>query len=140
MANVQSRGPTLGEARLVLGEAFAATNINELVLVKTADGKAYKMTSARKSTGGYRVAGIWGSGDTSFAEGDSITLKKGEYLLKNSGSNALTDAHIGTVCYAEDGETVCSTGATIRAGTVMEVVSEGVWVKVGIDEQIAVSS
>jgi hypothetical protein len=130
----------LGEARGALGEAFASTNINELVLVKPADGELYKMTSARKSTSGFRVAGIWASGETTLTEGSYITVIKQEALLKNSGSNALTNAHIGTVCYAEDGETVCSTGATIRAGTVMEVTADGVWVKVGIDEQITVSS
>lgn len=54
--------------------------------------------------------------------------------LTNSGSNALTDAHIGRACFVEDDETVASDPGTnaVVAGLVAKVDTDGVWVFVGV--------
>lgn len=57
----------------------------------------------------------------------------GIFLLDNSSVYPVTQAYIGAKCYVEDEHTVSiSTGAnTVVAGTVVDVVTEGVWVHVG---------
>lgn len=64
----------------------------------------------------------------------SSSVVKGCFLVKNSSSNAVTDAHIGRACYIEDNETVASDDGTnvVVAGIVEDVTSDGVWVWVGL--------
>jgi hypothetical protein len=54
-------------------------------------------------------------------------------LLGNSAANAVTKAHVGKPCYVEDDQTVASAPGTngIKAGEVIEVDDDGVWVEVG---------
>ena len=54
--------------------------------------------------------------------------------LTNSGSNAVTDAHIGRACFVEDDETVASDPGTnsVVAGIVAKVDDDGVWVFAGV--------
>lgn len=66
---------------------------------------------------------------------------KGCFLVKNSATNAVTNAHIGRACFIEDNETVSSSGGTnfVVAGIVEEVTSAGVWVWVGLPHNARVS-
>lgn len=61
-------------------------------------------------------------------------VEVGCFKLSNSGTNALTDAHIGRVCYVEDNQTVSSDPGTnaVIAGIVAKVDTNGVWVFVGV--------
>lgn len=63
-------------------------------------------------------------------------VERGCYLLKNSaGGDAITDADIGKAAYVVDDETVAKTSNTNvrpRAGTIVDVESAGVWVRVGV--------
>lgn len=71
----------------------------------------------------------------------SSSVVKGCFLVKNSGTNAVTDAHIGRACYIEDNETVASDDGTnvVVAGIVEDVTSDGVWVWVGLPYHSGVS-
>jgi hypothetical protein len=121
-------------ARLELGEALAATDVNMMIILKVGDSEAYKGVVGS----GNRVIGINCNGETDTAEGDMITVSQGEFLLANSTQSALTAAHIGTVCHLEDAYTVALAATnSVVAGTVKEVVAEGVWVHVGVGEGVA---
>ena len=60
----------------------------------------------------------------------SLNVKVGTFLFHNSGTDAVTAAGKGAVCFVEDDNTVSATGGNhqIRAGRVVDVVSAGVWV------------
>ena len=88
------------------------------------------------NTAGEIVVGI-GAEEVDNSDGSAGDLdclaSRGIYLLTNSGTNALTRAHIGQPCYVEDNVTVASkASAGIVAGIVEDVTSEGVWVNVGV--------
>jgi len=58
-----------------------------------------------------------------------INVKRGVFRFGNSGTNALTKAHIGTIAYLEDDQTVASsTNQSIKAGLVVGVETGGVWI------------
>jgi hypothetical protein len=63
---------------------------------------------------------------------ETIIVRRGLAKLANSGSAAVTRAHIGAACYAEDDQTVTSsaTGKSV-AGIVVDVESDGVWLDIG---------
>jgi hypothetical protein len=54
----------------------------------------------------------------------------GIFLWENDESNPVTDAHVGSICYVKDNQTVQSAAGTygIVAGVVTQVDSGGVWV------------
>lgn len=64
------------------------------------------------------------------ADGESVLVEQGVFRYANSGSNALSRADIGSVCYVEDDQTVGSSGGVndIPAGLVYDVDADGVWV------------
>lgn len=59
--------------------------------------------------------------------------RKKAFKYKNSGTNAVAVAHIGTNIYVKDSETVSSAGGTnnIVAGKCLGVDADGVWVEIG---------
>lgn len=61
-------------------------------------------------------------------------VERGLFKVANSGTNAVTDAHIGLACFIEDNETVASAAGTnaVVAGIVDKVDADGVWVWVGL--------
>jgi len=78
-----------------------------------------------------------------FAEVDNSTGSAGDlnglvevgiFKLANSGTNAITDAHIGQFCFVEDNSIVASTGGSygVVAGIVKKVDTDGVWVEMGL--------
>ena len=61
----------------------------------------------------------------------TIKVKRGVFKFKNSGTDALTRSEIFTDCYIEDDETVCKTvTGKSKAGTVIDIDSDGVWVEI----------
>ena len=72
--------------------------------------------------------------NTDGSDGDlsALVRRKKAFKFKNSGSNAVTVAHIGTDIYVEDSETVSSSGGTnnIVAGKCLGIESDGVWVEI----------
>lgn len=87
-------------------------------------------------TAGMKVVGLgFAEVDNSAgAAGDmDCVAERGIFLLVNSGTNALTRAHIGQPCYVEDNITVASKSTNgVVAGVVEDVTSAGVWVNVGV--------
>lgn len=60
----------------------------------------------------------------------NITVEPGVFQYTNSGTNAVTIAHIGQLCWVEDDTIVASVAGTdaIPAGRVLGVDGNGVWV------------
>lgn len=62
----------------------------------------------------------------------SVTVGRGVYKWKNSGSDPVTQASLGKACYIVDDETVAATNGTntrSAAGIVVGLDSDGVWVE-----------
>lgn len=59
-----------------------------------------------------------------------VATKLGVFLLNNSATDALDANDKGKLCFVEDDNTVCEAGGThkVKAGRVLDVVSDGVWV------------
>ncbi|MBA1445870.1 MAG: hypothetical protein M3H12_18775 [Chromatiales bacterium] len=72
--------------------------------------------------------------NTGGADGEkTVRVRRGRaFKFENSGTNPLTQAHVGRSCYVEDDQTVSSnaTGTSV-AGEVLGVESDGVWVFIG---------
>lgn len=85
------------------------------------------------------VAKIDGSSDRSINSGadgaKKVVVDQGVFPFANSAdADAITQAHAGRDCYIVDDQTVALTdggGTRSRAGTIMWVDSDGVWVQVG---------
>lgn len=63
----------------------------------------------------------------------SVKVKRGVFLFKNSGADAITAADTLADCFVVDDETVAKTNGTntrSKAGKVLEVEANGVWVEI----------
>ena len=109
--------------------ATAITEKGIMIAVNTTGSPvlAYKAADAANR----RVVGI--NGDTAAVSGTDFVAYSGIFLLDNSSVYPVTQAYIGAKCYVEDEQTVSTSGGsnTVVAGTVVDVVSAGVWVHVG---------
>ncbi|WP_397379696.1 hypothetical protein [Prosthecobacter sp.] len=120
--------------------AASLTAVKLLAGVLWARTAAGYITHATDATG-LKVVGI-GAEETDNTDGASGALdcvvETGIFKLANSGSNAVTDAHIGLACFVEDNQTVASVAGTysVVAGSVVKVDSDGVWVAVGAENVI----
>jgi len=121
MADFQEE--VIASVRRVSGEAIDEKSI--LLAIKTTDGLLYKAADTANMV-------VVGRNDEVVAISKGITAIPGKFLVTNSTAYPVTYAHIGSVCYIEDETTVAaSSDQSISAGTVIDVVSEGVWVAVG---------
>jgi len=114
--------PVAASVKTLIGAIAALDGSHNLVLATDAASR--------------RVVGVFAEeqDNTSGSAGDlRCDVETGCILLANSGTNAVTDAHIGRVCYVEDNETVASTAGTnsVVAGIVAKVETAGVWVHMG---------
>ena len=94
--------PVAASTKTLIGAFAALDGSNNLVNATDA--------SAR------RVIGLHSqeTDNSSGSAGDlSSTVDKGLFLVANSGTNAVTDAHIGRVAFIEDNNTVASSGGNI---------------------------
>lgn len=115
--------PVAASTKTLIGAFAALDGSNNLVNATDA--------SARRVIGLHAAE----TDNSSGSAGDlSSAVAKGCFLVKNSGTNALTDAHIGRAAFIEDNETVASSGGTnfVVAGIVEDVTSDGVWLWVGL--------
>jgi NDP-sugar pyrophosphorylase family protein len=113
-----------GSCRVTLGANVTEKGI--MIAIGTADSKAYAAADAATR----RVVGI---NQEVGSTNDKIVCTSGIYLFDNSAVYPVTQAYIGAKCYVEDSKTVStSTGSnTVVAGTVVDVVSAGVYVRIG---------
>ena len=104
-----------------------------LIMVKTSDGLGYKATD---SSG----AGVVGVAREAVAASATFVAAKGVFGFTNSTGGAITANDIGKICYVESttGYTVALSGTScaMKAGTVVDVDSNYVWVDVGVDSAI----
>lgn len=123
MADFQEEA--FSSTRRVSAEAIDEKSI--LLAIKTTDGLMYKAADVANMV-------VVGRNDEVVAISKAITATAGKFLVDNSSTYPVTFAHIGSDCYIEDETTVASTGGSnsIVAGKVIDVVSAGVWVAVGI--------
>lgn len=70
--------------------------------------------------------------NTGGSDGDkTVTVEKGCFKFKNSGTDPITQADLFNDCYIEDDETVSKTNNTntrIKAGQIVRVESDGIFV------------
>ena len=112
-------------ARLECGEDIDEKGIMIAIVSTATDGECYKADTTANSV----VVGVnQGVGD----EGDYIVVESGIFLFDN-GTTACDQNDIGATAYVEDEHTVASDNTdSIIAGTIVDVVSAGVWVKIGV--------
>ena len=75
------------------------------------------------------------------SDGDEhVLVRRGKvFKLKNSTTNAVDAADVGTLVFVEDDETVADAPGTngVVAGRCVEVAADGVWVEIPAQPQIA---
>lgn len=120
--------------RNLLVAAVAAASVIHAgaIVVANASGFAAKGTTATGLT--YLGRADQAIDNSTGADGDvSIQVRRHQaFLWANSGTNAVTQASLGKLCYIEDDETVAATdgsGTRSPAGVVVDVNSQGVWVE-----------
>tara|TARA_R110002049_G_scaffold30388_10_gene104235 strand:- start:125 stop:502 length:378 start_codon:yes stop_codon:yes gene_type:complete len=111
----------------------AATTVHQGSLVVLDAGFA---APGRTATG-LIAAGRAEHSATAVAAGDAmIEVRRGTFKFANSAdADEITQADAGADCYVVDDQTMAKTDATetrSRAGRVMAVEADGVWVQVGI--------
>lgn len=100
------------------------------------NGSGYLEPAASGSNKQLKIIGCSDSDTTDNSAGNagdkSVKVKRGVFKLANSaGTDAITAADLGRICYAADDQTVARTpslGARPPAGRVRQVDSDGVWV------------
>lgn len=121
-----------------IGEAFgfpvkANTTVYQGSLVVLSAGYAAPGTAAT----GLVAIGRAENSATAVAAGDaSVVVSRGVFQFANSASaDLIAQADVGADCYIVDDQTVAKTSATStrsRAGQIVAVDSDGVWVQIGI--------
>lgn len=117
-----------------------------LHLPVAANAKIYAGALVALNTGGYAVPGSTTTGlkaagraeeqadNTGGADGARwITVRRGVFKFANSGTDPVGQAHVLGDCYIVDDQTVAATdgtGTRSRAGKVLGVEADGVWVEI----------
>ena len=111
-------------AKLTAGEAVYAGNIAGV----WTNGLAYAVNSATPATGTLTVCGVF---QYSAAQGESVLVKRGGFLLENVGN--ITKKEIGATAYSitTNAWTVSKTNANKQVGKVADVRDDGVVVIIG---------
>lgn len=120
----------MASASKVLEAAEAFTEKLVMVAVKTSDGKAYK---AAKETTALKVIGV---NYNAQAIGDNMVVLEGIFRIDNDTVAPVTNAHLNNYCDVKDEKTVSAPGtstwtAPVKAGRVVSVTDEGVFVEIG---------
>jgi len=124
--------PKLGgvSARVTVKDAVAIEQ-GSMVCLQTADGEAVKAADAATVE---NVIGVNVTKDVSADDTNRlIVVNGGVYRFANSSTNAVAKANIGSSVYVEDEKTVSTDSGSnsIVAGTVVDVDTNGVWIKIG---------
>ena len=131
-------GPELAGngAFVVLGAAINSSTGNSssngvMVAQRSSDG----LGIAADTTSGNIVLGV---NFDQHAIGDTVFCKQAIYRMDNSSTSPVVVQDVGKVCYVETSSIVAHAGAnSIVAGTVKGVDANGVFVKVGVKENMA---
>lgn len=111
----------------------ANTTIHQGSLVVIDAGYA---APGRVATGLIAVGRAEASATAVAAGSSNVAVKSGTFKFGNSSSGDLiTQAHVGTDCFIVDDQTVARTNGTntrSRAGIIVAVDSDGVWVQIGL--------
>ena len=86
---------------------------------------------------GLVAAGVFAESATAVAAGDATArIKRGVFKFANSASaDLIAQANVGADCYIVDDQTVALTSGSntrSRAGKVVAVDADGVWVQIGL--------
>lgn len=91
-----------------------------------------------RTAAGLIAAGMAESSGTAVAAGDAqVPVRYGVFKFGNLAADLVAQADVATDCYIVDDQTVSKTngGATrSRAGKVVAVESDGVWVQIGLGQ------
>jgi hypothetical protein len=131
----------------ILGALASARDTQErpgdiVQLTLAANAVIYRGALVAVSATGYAVPGADTAGltvigraedtvdNTGGADGAAVVnVKRGCFKFANSATAALTIAHVGTIAYAADDETVANTSDNaIKAGLVIAIETDGVWI------------
>lgn len=113
---------------------LAADAVIETGKIAVADGNGYGAAGSAATGLTYLGRAEQSVDNTGGANGDKTVMvrRKKAFLWKNSGTDAVTQASQGKVCYIEDDETVAATdgtGTLSPAGIVIGLDGAGVWVE-----------
>ncbi len=133
MALTADRNTTMKDGELIPVPVAANVKIYAGALV-AANATGYATPGATTTTLTYLGRAEEMIDNTGGADGAKSVLvrRKRAFKFKNSGTDAVTQAELGKVCYIVDDETVAKTNGTSTrsaAGTVVGVESDGVWVE-----------
>jgi hypothetical protein len=133
MALTADRNTTMMSGELIPVPVAANVKIYAGALV-AANATGYATPGATATTLTYLGRAEEMIDNTGGADGAKSVLvrRKRAFKFKNSGTDAVTQAELGKVCYIVDDETVAKTNGTSTrsaAGTVVGVESDGVWVE-----------
>lgn len=137
-----------------MAERMTEYKDGELLAVKVAEStkiEAGKMVGVNSSgyavegadTAGIRILGVADEtvDNSSGSNGDeTVRIRKGKvFKFDNSATNAVDVADAGSLVFVEDDETVADSAGTngVVAGRCIEVVSDGVWVEIPANPQVA---
>lgn len=100
----------------------AAVNGELGKMIVSVAGYGQVPAAANKDTGTMRGVITEGADNSAGAQGAlKVTARPGVYRFKNSGANPCTQAHVGSIVYASDGETISNAAADgPPAGTLLE--------------------
>lgn len=106
--------------------AAAAVLYAGTMLAQASDGKV----TPGADTLGLRILGRVPIKVDNTADGLLTEVEYGVFRYANDGTNPVSRANIGQVCYASDDKTVASTSTNlVAAGLVYDVDADGVWVE-----------
>lgn len=115
-----------------------------LTVPVAAAGKIYGGSIVCRNAAGYAVAGSSAAGLTYLGRADGradntggaagvidVQVRRGVFRWDNHATAPITKAHVGSVCYIADAETVAAPSASggSPAGVVVAVDDKGVWVE-----------
>lgn len=133
MALSADRNTPMKDGELVPVPVAAGVTIFAGALV-AANATGYATPGATATTLTYLGRAEEAKDNAAGADGDlTVLVRRGKaFKFANSGSDAVTQASLGKVCYIEDDQTVAATdgtGTRSAAGIVVGVESDGVWVQ-----------
>jgi hypothetical protein len=120
-----------GEFLVLPVAANAKIHAGALVAVNASGYAAPGSTATGLRSAGRAEEQVDNSGGADGAK--NVTVRRGVFKFKNSGADPVGTAHVLGDCYIVDDETVAATdgtGTRSKAGKVLAVDTDGVWVEI----------
>lgn len=133
MALTADRNTSMKDGELIAVPVAASAVIFAGALV-AANATGYAVPGSTATTLTYLGRAEEAVDATGYTDGVALVMvRRGKaFKFKNSGSDAVTQASLGKVCYIVDDETVAATNGTntrSAAGIVLGIETDGVWVQ-----------